>query len=522
MVALSHTSGDAIFAGYSSSHALLIEQSDYPPGPWDDLESIPREQDRLETLLREVGMNTITRVRNAGLVGLRMAFEQFMAEHGFEKDARLFIFYSGHGYTTPDGKAYLVPSTSADPRKDLAQFKRETLDMNQVASWARQMDAKHVLLVFDSCFSGSIFAQRGPRDLPPWITQLTQEPVRYFITAGSANEQVPSQSLLVPNMIRGLRYGLADLNKDGFVTSGELGVYLREHIITTGLQTPQHGPLREPQFDGGDVVFRVPDPAWLATVDAESSAAESTLTVVPVTTPSVASPPVQNRAQDAIIYTPNVAVTSGAIGLDSARIAPDGAGAEVATQRDDTAVVSSTILSTAGLAATSQTGSVVASGVSEVATPPTNAVTETKVQLPSPLKLAIPKDIVQSAPVAGHAVTEGPQTEAVSSAISVPPIATSEPANATDSPATSSAIRFDTRGTGDMVSEPGAQPGEVPAPNHAPLKSYTKWILGALAVGAVAALASGGDGGGSGGPGPPSGPPPTTGTVNVVISVPTN
>lgn len=522
MAAMSRISGDAIFSGYSSSHALLIEQSDYPPGPWDDLESIPREHDRLETLLREVGMNTVTRVRNAGLVGLRTAFQQFMAEHGFEKDARLFVFYSGHGYTTPDGKAYLVPSTSADPRKDMAQFKRETLDMNQVASWARQMDAKHVLLVFDSCFSGSIFAQRGPRDLPPWITQLTKEPVRYFITAGSANEQVPAQSLLVPNMIRGLRYGLADLNKDGFVTSGELGVYLREHIITTGLQTPQHGPLREPQFDGGDVVFRVPDPKWLAKEDAESSPAESALVLVPSVTPNAVNSSAQSRTQDVVTGAPNAAVNSGAIGLDSAHTASDGAGTATAVQRNDSEVetggagaLSATALSTAESDAIPQAGNTTSS------TSSTSTVKETKIHPSSPLKLAVPKDTDPATPMA-NVITDGTHTELEPSSVSVPPLATSEPVNATDKPAASSATRIDTRSTDDGNTDSIAQPIEVPTSNDSSPKSYIKWILGALAVGAVAALVSGGDDGGGGGGGGPSGPSKTDGTVNVVISVPTN
>lgn len=503
MVAMSRNSGDAVLSGYSSSHALLIEQSDYPPGPWDDLESIPREHDRLETLLREDGVRTVTRVRNAGLSELRVAFEKFIADHGFEKDARLIVFYSGHGYTTPDGKAYLVPSTSADPRKDIAQFKRETLDMNQVASWARQMDAKHVLFIFDSCFSGSIFAQRGPRDLPPWITKLTTEPVRYFITAGSANEQVPAESVLVPNMIRGLRYGLADFNKDGFVTSGELGVYLRETIITTGLQTPQHGPLREPRFDGGDVVFRVPNPAMLAVEPSGSITGQLFVTGAPVTSPNTLAVPPLQKADSA---TSQNGVTGGALGLD---------GVEAGT--------ASVIKSTSEATSPPQTKDAPTPSTSKTTALITNTTAESVVKSPAPLNLTIPKEEVSSAvPNSTGATNDTPDTT-IGITAPVPPNAIEESTNPASTTAGPTPSHADTRGTDQPITG-GIVQSDIPNnPDPTPTKSYTKWILGALAVGAVAALfGGGGGGGGDGDPSTSGAPTATSGTVNVVVSVPTN
>lgn len=252
------SSGSEVLQGYSGSYALIIEMSDYPPGPWVDLDSIPAELDEVERLLREQDVSTIIRLHNPDITELRAGFETFIRDHGAEKEARLIIFYAGHGYTTAEGNAYLVPRTSADPQKNPKMFSVEALDMKQVTTWARQIQSKHVLFVFDSCFSGSIFLQRGAQETRNWISKLTQSPVRYFITAGSAHESVPARSELVPELVQGVRFGRADMNSDGYVTSGELGLFLRESIMKRSVQTPQHGPLRDGVYDGGEVVFKVP------------------------------------------------------------------------------------------------------------------------------------------------------------------------------------------------------------------------------------------------------------------------
>jgi hypothetical protein len=47
------------------------------------------------------------------------------------------------------------------PSDDEQGFLGKAIPMGQFNAWARQMEALHVLFVFDSCFSGSIFVSRG-------------------------------------------------------------------------------------------------------------------------------------------------------------------------------------------------------------------------------------------------------------------------------------------------------------------------------------------------------------------------
>ncbi len=243
---------------YRGSHALLVGVSDYTAG-WPDLESIPGELKQLEKALRRQGFS-VKRVMNPNSRGMEKAFKDFINKHGFDPENRLLFFYSGHGYTRTIGKrkkGYLVPADAPDPNRDDRGFARKSISMSLINTWARDIEAKHALFLFDSCFSGTIFKTRALPN-PRHITDKTSHPVRQFITAGSAGEEVPARSVFLPSFIRAIE-GDGDVDGDGYVTGTELGQYLHKTVLSynTG-QTPQFGKIRDPDLDEGDFVFLSP------------------------------------------------------------------------------------------------------------------------------------------------------------------------------------------------------------------------------------------------------------------------
>ena len=243
---------------YQNSHALLIGVSDYGKG-WPDLESIPAEIEKVHESLKNHGFNVV-KVMNPTSRELANSFEDFIDLYGFDKNNRLLLFFSGHGYSRKAGtKGYLVPSDAPDPRKDEKGFLRKALNMNQILTWARQIESKHALFLFDSCFSGTIFKTKAIPEFPPHINDATTHDVRQFISAGSAGEEVPAQSVFVPSLLKALS-GEADLNGDGYIIGTELGMFMHNKVIgyRTG-QTPQYGKIRDPNLDEGDFVFINPN-----------------------------------------------------------------------------------------------------------------------------------------------------------------------------------------------------------------------------------------------------------------------
>jgi len=236
---------------YHQSHALLIGVGSYTDG-WSDLPSVERELDQVEQVLLDKQFNVV-RLSNPNSHELRQGISQFIDQYGYDHNNRLLFFFSGHGHSEGD-KGFLVPSDAPLP-DDPRNFRRRALSMNQFMSWARDIEAKHALFLFDSCFSGSVFKSKNlPGVQERYIRRATQKPVRQFITAGSADEVVPARSTFTPTLVNALK-GEGDLNHDGYITGSELGVHLSQLVPQFVDQTPQYGKIRDYQLAQGDFVF---------------------------------------------------------------------------------------------------------------------------------------------------------------------------------------------------------------------------------------------------------------------------
>ena len=240
---------------YKQSHALLIGVGKYSNG-WSNLDSVSSELDSLQTTLEQKGFNVV-RVDNPNTDALRQSIVDFINNYGYEPDNRLLFFFSGHGHSDAS-RGYIVPSDAPLPDDDSSDFKRSAISMNQFMTWARDIESKHAMFMFDSCFSGSVFTSKNvPSAEERYIQQATRRPVRQFITAGSANEVVPAKSTFTPALVDALN-GSGDLNNDGYITGSELGVHLSQLVPRFEDQTPQYGKIRDYNLAQGDFVFFVP------------------------------------------------------------------------------------------------------------------------------------------------------------------------------------------------------------------------------------------------------------------------
>ena len=133
-------------------------------------------------------------------------------------------------------------------------FATHAISMKDIESISLRIRAKHVIMLFDSCFSGSLFAL--VRAVPDDITEKSALPVRQYITAGKEDEQVPDRSMFKRCFLVGLE-GDADLTGDGYITGTELGMYLSDRVVnyTHRRQHPQYGKINIPDLDRGDFIF---------------------------------------------------------------------------------------------------------------------------------------------------------------------------------------------------------------------------------------------------------------------------
>jgi len=251
---------------YTNSHALLIGVAEYKSG-WSQLPGVRDDINRVRGALEHNGF-TVNVVMNPNSNQLYKAFTDFISKYGQNLDNRLLFFFAGHGYTlkTAYGEelGYIVPVNAPNPNYDPSGFQNTAMEMAQVEIYARRLQAKHALFIFDACFSGTLFS--NTRAIPEIITYKTTLPVRQFITSGSAEETVPDKSIFAEQFIRALD-GEADYDRNDYSTGSELGEYLQSTVVnyTHNMQHPQYGKIRSPNLDKGDFVFPVSDEALATT-----------------------------------------------------------------------------------------------------------------------------------------------------------------------------------------------------------------------------------------------------------------
>ncbi|MDR2095156.1 MAG: caspase family protein [Treponema sp.] len=257
---LTVTSSDGtVLTSFSGSHALVIGESAYNKG-WPPLAGVKEDIQAVKRLLEEQGFS-VSLLENKTSRELKAGIEDFLNTYGFEKDVRLIIYYAGHGQTLKLGDdrelGYIVPIDAPLDSRDKQGFQRTAISMKQFDTWATDIESRHVLFLFDSCFSGSIFAVS--RAAPGIIDYKISQPVRQFIASGAANETVPDKSIFRMQLEAALRNREADLNNDGYVSGSELGDFLQTTVVnySNNTQHPQYGKIRHASLDKGDFVFSV-------------------------------------------------------------------------------------------------------------------------------------------------------------------------------------------------------------------------------------------------------------------------
>ena len=266
---------------YKASYALIVGNGNYRNG-WDPLPGATRDVQEVAEALKTHGFN-VTLKTDLTKDKFEDAFETFV-QNGKNEDARLLFYYAGHGYTEElaDGEhlGYLVMVDAPFPKSgDIDGSK--SVDMESLVTQSRRMQSRHVLFVFDSCFSGTILNARSQIP-PPYVSNNVKYPVRQFITAGRADEIVPDHSVFKEaflNLVKGIA---PEPIEDGYITGAELGLYLKTEVPKYNRgQNPQYGKINNPKLNQGDFVFVLPREAPPPPGDALSTIATLNVTSTP-------------------------------------------------------------------------------------------------------------------------------------------------------------------------------------------------------------------------------------------------
>jgi hypothetical protein len=262
-------------------HALLIGISRYRDPSWTQLIDIPLQLAQLEKGLKD-HFDTVKVVQDLEAVPLLAAINDFVRAYGNDSNARLLIYYAGHGYTEiqrNENRGYITgidtPHSDGTQRAyDAARLK--AISMAEIRAPLERAPARSILFIFDSCFAGTIFTNRAGNDPPRPLTkdtvaQLMERPARDIITAGRSDQRVPAHSP-IPDLFLAALNGAADPYKHGVISSTEIHAYLLSRVLQMRdiNLTPQVGKLPNSDFSEGAFLFRATSPTSRAPDESES------------------------------------------------------------------------------------------------------------------------------------------------------------------------------------------------------------------------------------------------------------
>jgi hypothetical protein len=246
---------------YKDYYALIVGVSKYEK--WPRLPNATNDAKEVASKLKELGFE-VKLVLDPTSREMKTVLNEMVYKVGPEENRALLFYYAGHGETETladqTKMGYIVPRDCPLLGKDPLGFATHAISMRDIESASMRIRSKHVLMLFDSCFSGSLFAL--VRAVPDDITEKSTLPVRQYITAGREDEQVPDKSMFKRCFLIGLD-GDADLTGDGFITGSELGMYLSDKVVnyTHRRQHPQYGKINNPDLDRGDFIFALKIPS---------------------------------------------------------------------------------------------------------------------------------------------------------------------------------------------------------------------------------------------------------------------
>ena len=164
------------------------------------------------------------------------------------RNDNLMIYYAGHGHYDKDyDQGYWLPT-------DATIDDRTTwLESGAVKDMIKRMEAKHVLLVADSCFSGTLLRSVDNQRSSKFYEIIASRTARLAMTSGN----------IEPVMDGGgdghsvfARQFISTLQKDRPIIDGTyLYNSVREPVVTQSGQMPQYSNIRFLESDGGDFLF---------------------------------------------------------------------------------------------------------------------------------------------------------------------------------------------------------------------------------------------------------------------------
>ena len=234
---------------YDSYHALVIGNNAYQNLP--ELETAINDAEAVAELLERRYGFTVRLMRNATRADILRALNDFRAE--LTEADNLLIYYAGHGYLDRTTQTGFWQPIDAEMYDDLNWIANEDLTRRINA-----MTANHVMVVADSCYSGTL-VRAAETELPTggereaWLERMVEKRSRTAMVSGGL--EPVSDAGTEEHSVFAYAF-LTALEENGVALDGQsLFRIISRPVIVNAEQTPQYSDIRRAGHEGGEFIF---------------------------------------------------------------------------------------------------------------------------------------------------------------------------------------------------------------------------------------------------------------------------
>lgn len=227
-------------------HALVIGIVDYQHLP--ALKTAVNDARAITELLKKEYGFKVKLLLNATRSDILTALGEYR-EVLTERD-NILIYYAGHGWLDEAAdEGYWLPA-DATKGNDVNWISNST-----ITAAVRAMQAKHVIVVADSCYAGKL--ARGlhiKRKTPDYLARITRKKARVVLSSGGLEPVADSGGQGEHSVFASAFVKVLQGNK-GVLEGTELFSRIRRPVMVNSDQTPEYADIRKAGHEGGDFLF---------------------------------------------------------------------------------------------------------------------------------------------------------------------------------------------------------------------------------------------------------------------------
>lgn len=231
---------------FGTYHALVIGNNEYHD--IRKLHTAVSDARAIAALLQDKYGFKTRLVLNATRADIMRAINEYRRRLGWRDN--LLIYYAGHGWLDQDAdQGYWLPvdATEQDPTNWISN--------GTITDALRAMDAKHILVIADSCYSGKLARGINVRiRTKNYYKKISRKKARTVMASGGLEPVADeggkgTHSVFASALIEALN------ENQGVLDATLLFSQIRRPVMVNTDQTPEYSDIRKAGHDGGDFLF---------------------------------------------------------------------------------------------------------------------------------------------------------------------------------------------------------------------------------------------------------------------------